>query len=218
MYASFAVNSTQMLPAMPVRITRRCGGSSAVCRASYRRNRSASASTRNSRVRSGAVAATRDAPATSARAVGNGLAKVGAPLPEVVIDVNRGHTCSAGAPLQRGQPDCHWLGLGDQSLGPLEGQIVDDVDQQQGRSRDGHRARATGRSRMGQSSPAANRDMATMVAVVQSRLRTSVDTAPAGRTSMVRGPSVSQLTGAVWARPSFADEPAVRQLRVSSKT
>jgi hypothetical protein len=64
------------------------------------------------------------------------LPKIGPPLAEVVVDVNGLQACCGRPALEGRQALGHGLGLGYESFGAWEGQIVDDVNEQQGRSGD----------------------------------------------------------------------------------
>ena len=70
----------------------------------------------------------------------DGLPKVGAPLAEVVIDVDDGHAGISGLAFECHKPARHRFGLFDEGPRPFECQIVDDVDEEEGRAvaRNGH--------------------------------------------------------------------------------
>jgi len=85
--------------------------------------------------------------ATSGRRPGDTVrdcpSKVGAPLAKIVVDIDRGDSRGVCSPLQCRQPDRHPLRLRHQPVRAVEGEVVDDVDQQQRGPRCGDRDRPT---------------------------------------------------------------------------
>ena len=60
----------------------------------------------------------------------NGAAKVGTPLPKVVVDVNRGNAGGAGAAPERCQTHSHRFSLFDEVFRPWKVEVVDDMDEE----------------------------------------------------------------------------------------
>src|SRR6187397_1708731 len=72
----------------------------------------------------------------------NGAAKVGTPLPKVVVDVNRGNAGGADPALERCEAYCHRLSLLDEYFRAGKGEVVDDIDEEERRAIHGHRNRS----------------------------------------------------------------------------
>src|SRR5687767_11607194 len=77
-------------------------------------------------------------------AMRDGSTKIGPPLPEVVVDVDRWHAGGRGAALETRERRGHRFRLLDKGFGTVERQIVDHVDQQERRpcDRDDNRSLA----------------------------------------------------------------------------
>ena len=66
------------------------------------------------------------------------LAKIRAPFAEVVVDVDGRDARPDRTPSEHGEAARHRFRLLDQGLGPFERQVIDDVNQQEGRAAHGH--------------------------------------------------------------------------------